>query len=160
MNKVLIVDDEEAQREMLAGFLKKKGFQTETASGGSEAMARYGGFFAPLAVVDMKMPDMDGLELLTRLRDLNPFIQVVVLTAFDTVETAVEAMRRGAYGYLTKPVNLDELLVNLNRAAEEMFGYPARAPFGRMAVRAHGGRIEVETELGVVTMFTVRLPAE
>ncbi len=119
MNKVLIVDDEETQREMLAGFLKKKGFQTKTASGGSEAMARYGGFFAPLAVVDMKMPDMDGLELLTRLRDLNPFIQVVVLTAFGTVETAVEAMRRGAYGYLTKPVNLDELLVNLNRAAEQ-----------------------------------------
>jgi len=119
VNKILIVDDEEAQREMLAGFLKKKGFQAETASGGTDALAIYGSFFAPLAVVDMKMPDMDGLELLTRLRDLNPFIQVIMLTAFGTVETAVKAMQRGAYGYLTKPVNLDELLVNLNKAADQ-----------------------------------------
>lgn len=119
MSKILIVDDEAAQREMLAGFLKKKNFETGTASCGTEALELYTRFFAPLAVIDMKMPEMSGLELLTRLRDLNPFIQIIVLTAYGTVETAVEAMRKGAFGYLTKPVNLEELLVNLNKASEQ-----------------------------------------
>jgi len=119
MAKILVVDDEAAQREMLAGFLKKKGYQVLTAAGGMAAAAEYPEFFSPLAVIDLKMPDMNGLELLTRLREINPFIQVIVLTAFGTVETAVEAMRKGAYGYLTKPVNLDELLINLKKAADQ-----------------------------------------
>ena len=119
MAKILIVDDEAAQREMLAGFLKKKGFQVLIAPGGVAAIAEYAGFFSPMAVIDLKMPDMNGLELLVRLREINPFVQVIVLTAFATVETAVEAMRKGAFGYLTKPVNLDELLINLKNAAEQ-----------------------------------------
>ena len=94
MAKILVVDDEAAQREMLAGFLKKKGYQVLTAAGGMAAAAEYPEFFSPLAVIDLKMPDMNGLELLTRLREINPFIQVIVLTAFGTVETAVEAMQR------------------------------------------------------------------
>jgi two-component system, NtrC family, response regulator HydG len=119
MAKILLVDDEAAQREMLAGFLKKKGYQIQTAAGGVAAVSDYAAFFSPLAVIDLKMPDMNGLELLVRLREINPFIQVIVLTAFGTVETAVEAMRKGAYGYLTKPVNLDELLINLKKAADQ-----------------------------------------
>ncbi len=119
MGKILLVDDEASQREMLAGFLEKKGFRVKTAGGGTAALALYPDFFSPLAVIDLKMPDMNGLDLLLRLRETNPFIQVIVLTAFGTVETAVEAMRRGAYGYLTKPVNLDELLINLKKAAEQ-----------------------------------------
>ncbi len=119
MTRILIVDDEMAQRELLAGYLKKQGYETRTASCGEDALGLYGEFFAPLAVVDLKMPKMTGIELLTRLRELNPFVQVVVLTAFGTVETAVEAMRKGAYGYLTKPVNLEELLVNLKKASEQ-----------------------------------------
>lgn len=119
MIKVLVVDDEAKQRDELAGFLKFKGYQAETAASGEGALAKYSGFFSPLVITDMKMPDMDGLELLEKLRDLNPFIQVIVLTAYGTVETAVEAMRRGAFNYLTKPVNLDELLINLKKATEQ-----------------------------------------
>jgi len=115
----MIVDDEAAQREMLAGFLQKKGFDVRTAGSGPEAVELYGGFMAPLVVTDMKMPGMDGLELLSKLRGLNPLVQVIVLTAFGTVESAVAAMRSGAYGYLTKPVNLEELLISLNKAAEQ-----------------------------------------
>ena len=89
MAKIFIVDDEATQREMLAGFLKKQGYTTATASGGSDALAHYGSFFAPLAIIDLKMPDMNGLDLLVKLREINPFIQVIVLTAFGTVETAV-----------------------------------------------------------------------
>ena len=115
----MIIDDEAAQREMLAGFLKKKGFEVETASGGTEALDKYPDFFAPLTVTDMKMPGMDGMELLSRLLEINPFVQVVMLTAYGTVDNAVEAMKRGAYGYLTKPVNLDELLIHLKKASEQ-----------------------------------------
>jgi len=119
MVKILVVDDEATQRDALAGFLRKKGFQAETAADGHEALTKYQGFFSPLAVIDMKLPGMDGLTLLSKLRELNPFVQIIVLTAYGTVETAVAAMRGGAYGYLTKPVNLDELLVNLQKALEQ-----------------------------------------
>jgi len=119
MTKILIVDDEAAQREMLAGYLQKNGYDVKMAGGGKEALDIYAGFFAPVAVIDMKMPDMSGLELLGRLREYNPFIQIIVLTAFGTVETAVDAMRRGAFGYLTKPVNLEELQINLKKASEQ-----------------------------------------
>jgi len=119
LSKILIVDDEPAQREMLAGFLKKRDFEVRAASGGVQALEKYSDFFAPLVITDMKMPDMNGLELLEKLRDLNPFVQVIMLTAYGTVETAVEAMRKGAFGYLTKPVNLDELLVSLKKASDQ-----------------------------------------
>ena len=119
MMKVLVVDDESAQREMLAGYLKKKNYDAETAKNGTSALEIYKSFFAPLAVIDLKMPDMSGLELLQKLREINPFIEVIVLTAYGTVETAVMAMQLGAFGYLTKPVNLEELSLNLSRAAEK-----------------------------------------
>ena len=119
MPKILIIDDETAQREMLAGFLTKKGYTVESFPDGVKALARYPGFFSPLVVTDLKMPTMSGLDVLMKLRELNPFVQVIVLTAYGTVETAVEAMRAGAFGYLTKPVNLEELLVNLKKAAEQ-----------------------------------------
>jgi two-component system, NtrC family, response regulator HydG len=118
--KLLIVDDEASQRELLAGFLSRRGYVVSQAASAEEALAMYHETFSPLAVVDMKMPGMNGLELLTRLRDINPYIQVIVLTAFGSVESAVSAMRAGAYDYLTKPVeDLEELLVKLEKAAAQ-----------------------------------------
>jgi len=118
--KILIVDDEQSQRDLLSGFLGKRGFDVHTAEDGETALKEYHHIFSPLAVVDMKMPGMDGIELLGRLKEINPFIQVIVLTAFGSVETAVKAMRAGAFDYLTKPVeDLDELIVKLHRAAEQ-----------------------------------------
>jgi len=117
--KLLLVDDEAGQRKMLAGYLEKNGFQLEEAGSGEEALEIYKSFFSPVALVDMKMPGMTGIELIGHLKELNPFIQIVVLTAFGSVETAVEAMKKGAYHYQTKPVELEELLLNLNKAAEQ-----------------------------------------
>jgi len=116
--KLLLVDDESGQRQMLAGYLEKHGYAVEQAESGEKAMQMYSSFFSPVAVVDMKMPGMDGIELIGRLRDINPFIQIIVLTAFGSVETAVAAMKQGAYHYQTKPVELEELLLNLGKAAE------------------------------------------
>lgn len=117
--KLLLVDDEVGQRQMLAGYLKKNGFLLEQASSGEEALEMYSSFFAPVAVVDMKMPGMNGIELIGRLKEINPFIQIIVLTAFGSVETAVKAMKEGAFHYQTKPVELEELLLNLNKASEQ-----------------------------------------
>jgi len=118
--KLLVVDDESGQREMLAGYLAKKGFEVHTFASASAALEEYHHVFSPLAIVDMKMPGMSGLELLSKLREINPFIQVLVLTAFGSVETAVAAIKAGAFDYLTKPVeNLDELLLKLEKAAQQ-----------------------------------------
>jgi two-component system response regulator HydG len=118
--KLLLVDDEAGQRELLAGFLSSHGYQITEADSGQAALDVYHSVFAPLAIVDMKMPGMSGLELLERLRGVNPFLQVIVLTAFGSVESAVSAMRSGAYDYMTKPVeDLDELLLKLEKAAAQ-----------------------------------------
>jgi len=118
--RLLIVDDEAGQRELLSGFLQKSGFQISEADSAEKALEIYHAVFSPLALVDMKMPGMSGLELLAQLREINPFIQVIVLTAYGSVESAVEAMKAGAFDFLTKPVeNLDELLLKLDKAAAQ-----------------------------------------
>ncbi len=118
--KLMVVDDEAAQRELLAGYLSKKGYEVHTFASGPEALEAYHRIFSPLAIVDMKMPGMTGLELLAQLREINPFLQVLVLTAFGSVETAVAAIKAGAFDYLTKPVeNLDELLLKLEKAIRQ-----------------------------------------
>jgi DNA-binding NtrC family response regulator len=118
--KILLVDDETGQRQLLAGYLTREGYAVSEAENGEEALAVYQQLYSPVAIIDMKMPGMSGLELLGRLRELNPFVQVIVLTAFGSVETAVEAMRRGAYDYLTKPVeDLVELKLKLEKAAAQ-----------------------------------------
>jgi two-component system response regulator HydG len=117
--RLLVVDDEAAQRQMLAGFLAKKGYNVKEAESGEAAIKLYPSFFSPVALVDMKMPGMGGLELISSLKEINPFIQIIVLTAFGSVETAVAAMKRGAFHYQNKPVDLEELLFNIQKASEQ-----------------------------------------
>jgi DNA-binding NtrC family response regulator len=114
--RILVVDDEEHQRDMLAGFLKKQGYAVETADSGKTALELADQRHFELALVDLKMPEMDGIELLEKLRERNPEIQIIMMTAYGTVETAVEAMKKGAYHYIGKPVNLDELKLNIKTA--------------------------------------------
>jgi two-component system response regulator HydG len=118
--RLLVVDDESGSRELIAGFLAKKGFSVTTAESGEQALELYHDTFSPVALLDMKMPGMNGIELLKRLKEINPYLQAIMLTAFGSVETAVSAIRAGAYDYLTKPVeDLDELLVKLQKAAAQ-----------------------------------------
>jgi DNA-binding NtrC family response regulator len=120
--RVLIVDDEQSQRDMLAGFLAKKGFKVKTAGSGEEALAFFENESFEIALLDQKMPEMDGIELLRKLRQIDPELQAILITAHGTIETAVAAMRAGAYHYITKPlVNLDELLELISRAGEKHF---------------------------------------
>ena len=116
--RILIVDDEKSQREQLSGFLKKLGFNVATAESGIDAINLCKGKSFEVALIDLKMPGMDGIELLGKLKESNPEIQVIMMTAYGSVETAVEAMRFGAYHYVSKPVNLDELKLNISKALE------------------------------------------
>ena len=117
MAEILIVEDERAQREALAGYLRKAGYDVVTAATGKEAFE--GKSTPDVVLLDLRLPDMEGLDLLKKLREMNPDTEIIVITAYGTVRTAVEAMRLGAFDYLTKPVDLDELLLIIGRALEK-----------------------------------------
>ncbi len=116
--RILVVDDEELQREMLGGFLQKEGFSVSLADSGENALKLCQDDFFEVALIDLKMPGMDGIELLSRLKEINPEIQVIVITAHGSIETAVEAMRKGAFHYVNKPVDLEELKINVKKSLE------------------------------------------
>jgi DNA-binding NtrC family response regulator len=116
--RILIVDDEKSQRDILAGYLDKEGHSVSTAESGFEALKLFEDKYFEVALIDLKMPGMDGIELLKKLKEINPEIQVIMMTAYGTIESAVEAMRLGAYHYVNKPINLDELKLNIKKALE------------------------------------------
>ncbi|MDP2972462.1 MAG: sigma-54 dependent transcriptional regulator [Deltaproteobacteria bacterium] len=116
--KILIAEDEKAQRELLEGFLKKEGFSVEAASNGRQAIEKIEAAFFDIAFLDYKMPELDGLQTLREIRKRFPDLPVVMMTAYGTVETAVASMKEGALDYLTKPIDLDELLLIIQKVLE------------------------------------------
>ena len=115
---VLVIDDEEIMREILEALLTREGYDVRLASSGQEGLelARTVPFAA--AIVDVMMPDMDGIATLDELKKLDDDLAVIMITAFASVETAIAAMKRGAYDYVTKPFKNDEVLVILRNAME------------------------------------------
>jgi two-component system NtrC family response regulator len=116
--KILIAEDEKNQRDLLEGFLKKEGFSVDAVANGREALQKLEGNFFDIALIDYKMPELDGLQTLREIRRLYPDLPVVMMTAYGTVETAVASMKEGALDYLTKPVDLEELLLILQKVME------------------------------------------
>jgi len=116
---ILVVDDEESQRGLLAGFLKNKGYPVTTAASGKEAVEinRKTGF--DLVIMDLKMPELDGIETMAKMKEIDPETYFIILTGYGTVESAVKAVKLGAYDYLSKPINLDELDLIVERIHEE-----------------------------------------
>jgi two-component system NtrC family response regulator len=115
---ILVVDDEGAQLELVGGFLRKRGFEVALAPDGQEALARVRREPFDLVLTDQKMPELSGLQLLEAVRALNPETPVIIMTAYGTIETAVAAIRAGATDYLTKPLDLDELLHRVHQTRE------------------------------------------
>ena len=115
---ILVVDDEAAQRTLLAGFLRKKGFEPVGAATVDDALAIAASRTVDLVLTDLRMPGRTGLDLVAGLHEINPEIPAIVMTAFGTVADAVEAMKRGAADFLTKPVDLDELELLIARTLE------------------------------------------
>ena len=116
---ILIVDDEKNTREGLREALESLGYLAITAGDGLQAEDLLRRQAVDLVLADLKMPGMDGLELLGKVQVLSPASIFIIMTAYGTVETAVEAMKRGAYDYLTKPVNLDQLELLIERALKK-----------------------------------------
>jgi two-component system NtrC family response regulator len=116
---ILIVDDEESQRTLLAGYLKKKGFTVTTAASGRDAIEKNRTVGFELAILDLKMPEIDGIETMAQMKEIDPQTFFLILTGYGTVESAVQAMKIGAYDYLSKPVNLDELELLIERIRSE-----------------------------------------
>jgi DNA-binding NtrC family response regulator len=115
---ILIVEDERSQREMLRDFLTKEGHRVAEAKNGEQAVNLILGKSLDLALIDFRMPGLNGLEVLKEAKRLNPELDVIMVTAYGTIETAVDAMKAGAMDYITKPIDLEELLLLIERAAQ------------------------------------------
>ena len=124
MNKtnfhILVVDDEAAQRQSIAGFLKKKEYSVESRENVEQGIAYVAQNPVDLILTDFKMPDGTGEDLLMAVKKINPAIQVIVMTAYGSIESAVKLMKNGAYDYLQKPIELEELLHVIERVREHL----------------------------------------
>ena len=118
VGRILVVEDDDSLRRVTQAQLAKSGYQTEVACDSLEALALLEKHAVDLVLTDLNLPGMSGLDLLKRIRVDYPEISVVIITAYGTVETAVAAIKAGAYDYITKPVHPDELRALVNRIVE------------------------------------------
>jgi DNA-binding NtrC family response regulator len=116
---ILVIDDERGQLESLRGFLSRRGYEVYTAESGKEGVDIARNHTIDLVLTDFRMPGWDGLTVLRTMKENNPEIDVVVMTAYGTIQDAVEIMKAGGYDYLNKPVDLDELENLINRVLEK-----------------------------------------
>jgi len=117
--KILVVDDEISQRKIIADILHDAGYDVSSVGNGKEALEKLAVDCFPVVLTDLKMPEMDGQELLLAIKKVAPRTQVVLMTAFGSIPGAVQAIKDGAYDYLTKPFEKDNLLLTMRRAAEK-----------------------------------------
>jgi len=118
MARILLIDDDVNLREVLAFTLREQGHEVEAAPDGEAGLARLAAFRPEVVITDLKMPGIGGLEVLASVRETDAAIPVILLTAFGSIEEAVEAMKLGAHHYLTKPYNRDELRLAVDQALE------------------------------------------
>jgi len=114
--RVLLVDDEEEFVETLAQRLEVREFDVTTAFNGADALERLEHEEVDLVVLDLQMPGVDGIAVLRKIKELKPLIEVIMLTGHATIETAIEGMKLGAFDFLIKPTETEELVEKINRA--------------------------------------------
>jgi two-component system response regulator HydG len=117
-NKILVVDDEPVHLKMLETVLRDQGYSVALAGSGDAAIRATETQFYDLILLDMRMPGMDGLETLNSIKAVNPGVPIIIMTAFASVKTAVKAMKTGAYDYITKPIDIDMLSIQIRTALE------------------------------------------
>ena len=118
MKKVLLIDDEKDAADSLSSWFEDKGYSIKTAYSGKEGIEYVMNFDPDVVVTDIKMPDMSGLEVLSAIKEYDEMIQVIVITAFDDMDTTIEAIQKGAYDYLAKPLDIKRLELSVRRAIE------------------------------------------
>ena len=117
--RLLVVDDEQSMREFLESFLRREGYDVSTAADVDTALAYLESDEIDLVITDMQMPEKTGIDLIIETRELSPETAMIVVTGFGTTDSAISAMREGAYDYLTKPFKVDELRIVIEKALEK-----------------------------------------
>jgi len=113
-----IIDDEPIIHEVLGDLLSTEGYEVEISSSGEDALAKHSSQEFDLVLLDLLMPGMDGIEVLKRLKKIDPYSVIIIITAYASIESAISAMKIGAFDYVQKPFKHDELLLTINRAVE------------------------------------------
>lgn len=108
--RILVIDDDESMRKVLVMTLESKGYSVDTAKDGKEAIRKSTSNFYNLALVDLRLPDMDGIELLMAMKEITPTMMKMIVTGYPSLENAIEAVNKGADGYILKPVKTEQLL--------------------------------------------------
>jgi DNA-binding NtrC family response regulator len=116
---LLVVDDDPVTLDLLKEVLSKEGYQVSTALSGEEAIARAMDYLFDIIITDVRMGDKDGMDVLRFFKKHAPDTTVIMITAFGSIETAIEAIREGAYDYISKPFKLDEIKITIQRAMEQ-----------------------------------------
>ncbi len=116
--KILVIDDDSSLRRVLEYNLQEAGYRVNAAASGEEGVRLFADDIPTLVITDMKMPGMDGMQVLRAIKERSPETPVIIITAFGTVDVAVDAMKLGAYDYITKPFNRDELLLVVSKALQ------------------------------------------
>ncbi|MES2646111.1 MAG: sigma-54 dependent transcriptional regulator [Bacteroidota bacterium] len=119
MSKILIVDDERAIRSTLSEILQHEGYKVDLAENGEEGLAKYAATPYDVVLCDIKMPKMDGIEFLDKARLLNPDIPIIMISGHGTIDTAVDAVKKGAFDFIAKPPDLNRLLITLRNARDK-----------------------------------------
>lgn len=114
--KILVVDDEESHRQMLNAVLSGEGYEVREADDGQTAIVAVEEQFYDLIMMDIRMSRVEGIEALNRIKEISPGIPIIIMTAYASVSTAIDALKKGAYDYLTKPLDIDELKILIDKA--------------------------------------------
>jgi len=119
IGRVMVVDDEENIREVLSNYLESLGYEVLTATDGQNALDKFEAGSFDLIVSDLLMPAIDGLELLKQIREKDKDVIFLMITGYPSIETAVEAIKKGAYDYITKPFHMEDVKLRIERSFEK-----------------------------------------
>ncbi len=108
--RILVIDDDESVRTVLATVLEESGYTVETAASGKEGIEKTNTGFFNLALIDMRLPDMEGTQVLARVKDMTPKMRKIIITGYPSVQNAVEALNKGAHAYIMKPFDMEKVL--------------------------------------------------
>ena len=116
MSKILVIDDDRSICESLKLYLTEEGYEAHTASTGTEGLNTFVGILPDVVILDIRLPDIDGFTVLEDLREDDEKVKVIMITAHHDMETTIKAMKEGAFDYIHKPINVDELDIAIRKA--------------------------------------------